>query len=274
MLQTLRCPYFLKSLAVSAPIGALAGLIGLGGGEFRLPVLMGMIGFSARAAVPLNLLVSLFVLAFAFATRSYTVPLSALAPHWAEILGLVCGGVGSAFYGARLVQGLSDKRLVKLIALLLAMLGIVLLVEAMFPLQRAGWLPQDEQLLRLGTGVAIGVGIGLVSSVLGVAGGELLIPTLLIVFGADIKIAGSASILISLVIVSVALWRYYAIGALHFGRGAQRIASAMAIGSVIGAFIGGLAIAYAPAQLLKLVLGTVLVGAAAKMLTRRQHHGG
>jgi len=39
--------------------------------------------------------------------------------------------------------------------------------------------------------------IGLVSSVLGVAGGELIVPTLVFGFGADIKTAGTASLLIS-----------------------------------------------------------------------------
>jgi len=38
-------------------IGGLAGLVGLGGGEFRLPVLMYIVGYPARTAVPLNLAV-------------------------------------------------------------------------------------------------------------------------------------------------------------------------------------------------------------------------
>lgn len=44
------------------PIGGLAGLIGLGGGEYPLPVLTQFIGFPARAAIPLNLLISLVTL--------------------------------------------------------------------------------------------------------------------------------------------------------------------------------------------------------------------
>ena len=38
MLHTLSCRYFRLSFGWCVPIGALAGLIGLGGGEFRLPV--------------------------------------------------------------------------------------------------------------------------------------------------------------------------------------------------------------------------------------------
>jgi uncharacterized membrane protein YfcA len=42
-----------------APIGPLGGLIGLGGVEFRLPVLAGVFGYKARRAVALNLAISL-----------------------------------------------------------------------------------------------------------------------------------------------------------------------------------------------------------------------
>jgi uncharacterized protein len=47
-------------------------------------------------------------------------------------------------------------------------------------------------------GVAAGFAIGVVASLLGVAGGELLIPTLVLLFGADIKLAGSLSLAVSL----------------------------------------------------------------------------
>ena len=40
--------------------------------------------------------------------------------------------------------------------------------------------------------------IGIVAALLGVAGGELLIPTLFLLFGADIKLAGSLSLAVSL----------------------------------------------------------------------------
>jgi uncharacterized membrane protein YfcA len=109
----------------------------------------------------------------------------------------------------------------------------------------------------------------LVSSVLGVAGGELLIPALVLIFGADIKTAGSASILISLGIVGVGLWRYWRVDAIPMGRGAQRIATAMAAGSIVGAVLGGLAVAYAPVAFLKVLLGCVLLAAAAKTVMPR-----
>jgi uncharacterized membrane protein YfcA len=263
MIAAIACPYFRRAFGWCVPIGGLGGLIGLGGGEFRLPVLLYGIGFDARSAVPLNLLTSLVTLTFALAVRSASVSLVAVAPYLPEMIGLLAGGMASAFYGATLVSRLSDGRLVLLIAALLGALGLLLMTEAFLPFPSGDLLPAGST-AHLAAGAAIGIGVGLVSSVLGVAGGELLIPALVLIFGADIKTAGSASILISLGIVSMGLWRYWRAAAIPTGRGAQRMTTAMAAGSIIGATLGGLAVAYAPVAFLKVLLGCVLLAAAAK----------
>jgi len=265
MLRTLACPFFRKAFGWCVPIGGLAGLIGLGGGEFRLPLLMHGIGFDAKSAVPLNLMISLVTLSFAMISRSGVVSLAAIVPHLPEVAGLATGGMASAVYGVRLVRKLSGVRLVQLVGLLLIVIGTLLLGEAAFPVQYASPLPASVT-AHLLSGVIIGAGIGLVSSVLGVAGGELLIPSLIFIYGADIRTAGSASILISLGIVLTGLWRYWRSNSIPQGRGIVRITFAMSVGSIFGATLGGLAIAYAPVGLLKVFLGCVLIAAAAKTM--------
>src|SRR5215472_17230379 len=106
MQQTLVCPFFRKSFVWCVPIGGLAGLIGLGGGEFRLPVLMHVIGFDAKSSVPLNLMVSLVTLAFSMIVRSRAASATAILSYMPEIAGLAAGGMISAAYGAHLVKDL------------------------------------------------------------------------------------------------------------------------------------------------------------------------
>ncbi|QEX18053.1 UPF0721 transmembrane protein [Hypericibacter terrae] len=264
MRTVIGCPYAQKAFGYAAPIGALAGLIGLGGGEFRLPVLMHVIGFPAKASVPLNLIVSLTTLAAALLFRSHVTPAGTLQQHLPEMAGLLCGGVASAFWGTRLVQRLKDERLVAAIGVLLAGIGVLMLVEVAFPFEPLALSP--DALPRFSLGIGLGVGIGFVSSLLGVAGGELLIPSLMFIFGADIKTAGTASLFISLVIVAVGIWRYGRMGAIPKGGGPRRIIAAMSLGSIIGGLIGGLAAAIAPVAALKIVLGVVLLAAAGKTL--------
>jgi uncharacterized protein len=265
MQSTLACPFFRKAFGWCVPIGGLAGLIGLGGGEFRLPVLMHGLRFDAKSAVPLNLMICLVTLTFAMISRSRAVSVVAIVAYLPEVIGLTSGGIISAAYGVRLVSKLSDERLVRLIGFLLIAIGALLLWEAAFPFQYASLIPASAT-VHLFAGIAIGIGIGLVSSVLGVAGGELLIPTLIFIFGADIRTAGSASILISLGIVLTGLLRYWRSNAIPQGRGIQRITFAMSAGSILGATLGGFAVAYAPVEILKVFLGCVLIAAAGKTI--------
>jgi uncharacterized protein len=265
MRRTLVCPFFRRAFGWCVPIGGLGGLIGLGGGEFRLPVLMYAIGFDAKAALPLNLMVSAVTLAFAMMTRSTSLSAAAVLPYWPEIVGLAAGGIFSVFQGVRLVHRLTSKRLVQVVAVLLAAIGLLLLTEAATPFHRVDLLP-DDAMIHFVVAALIGTGIGLVSSMLGVAGGELLIPTLIFIFGADIRTAGTASALISLCLITVGLFRYWHMGALPQGRGVHRITTAMSLGSMVGAAVGGMAAAVAPVAFLKILLGGVLIAAAGKVL--------
>src|SRR5262249_55784710 len=150
------------------------------------------------------------------------------------------------------------------IAALLAVLGVLILFEVVRPFQYAQVIPVGGA-FHFAAGFALGIIIGLVSSVLGVAGGELLIPTMMFIFGADIKTAGTASIVISVCIVTSGLWRYWRSGVMETRLGARGIVSAMSAGSLIGAALGGLAVGFAPVTAIKTILGFVLIVAAAKV---------
>jgi len=89
-------------------------------------------------------------------------------------------------------------------------------------------------------GVAAGFLIGVVAALMGVAGGELLIPTIVLLFGTDIKVAGSLSLLVSLPTMIVAFARYSRDGSFSVLRENARMVAALAIGSVAGTVIGGL----------------------------------
>jgi uncharacterized protein len=122
--------------------------------------------------------------------------------------------------------------------------------------------------VRLVAAVIFGLGIGLVSSLLGVAGGELIIPTLVFAFGAGIKTAGTASLLISLPTVAVGVIRHRRPGSFADRADLTQTVFPMGAGSVVGAVAGGLFVGPVPAAALKVVLGAVLIVSAVRIFYR------
>lgn len=248
-----------------AIIGAPGGLIGLGGAEFRLPLLIGPFRFGALEAVILNKAISLVVVVTALPFRAWTVPFAEVAAQWPIILNLLAGSLVGAWLGAEWATRLKSETLYKVIAGLLAVIAIVLVF---------GHDASAGQSLLTGTsqlvaGVAAGFVIGIVASLLGVAGGELLIPTLVLLFGADIKLAGSLSLAVSLPTMLVGFLRYSRDqGFSVLGRN-RMFLIVMAAGSVVGTFIGGLLLGVIPDAVLLPALAVILVFSAIKIWQHR-----
>lgn len=248
-------------------IAILGGLMGLGGAEFRLPILVGVLGFTVRRAVPLNLLVSLATILVSLTSRlalGTSAPISGLS---VEIVAIMAGAVAAAWVGTGLFHRIADHTLERIVAGLLLVIAAILLGEAALPDGFEISVPPDAA-LRAVTGLLAGLVIGLVSSLLGVAGGELIIPTLVLLFGADIKAAGTASLIISLPTVLVGVIRYHRQNAYGEAVVLRDVAAPMAAGSVFGAILGATLLGLVSTNMLKVVLGTILAVSSIKMFRR------
>ena len=122
---TLRLPL---AFAGGIAIGILGGLIGLGGAEFRLPLLIGLFGFAALPAVILNKAMSLVVVGSALLFRIKVVPIDVLLAHWSVVANLLAGSLVGAWYGAELATRMRGQLLYRVLALLLVFIAAVLLV--------------------------------------------------------------------------------------------------------------------------------------------------
>jgi len=164
------------AFAGGAVIGALGGLIGLGGAEFRLPLLISAFRFGPLQGVILNKAMSLVVVASALPFRAASVPFTSLAAHWTVIANLLAGSLLGAWFGAGWATRLSSKTLYRVIAAML--LGIAVVLALGHGAGALGALLTGAA--QIVAGVAAGFGIGIIAALLGVAGGELLIPTLVL----------------------------------------------------------------------------------------------
>lgn len=262
-----RRPWY--AFAIAIPIGVLGGLIGLGGAEFRLPALAGPLGYSARRAVALNVAISLITVLAALAIRGRTLSFTPLSPLLLPMGAMIAGALVTAFIGTALVGRLSNERLERVILVFLVFIGGLLIIEGLLPTRLPALTP-DEPFWLAVTGALFGLVIGLVSSMLGVAGGELIIPTLIFAYGAEIKVAGSASLFISLPTVLMGVYRYLGQGAYRERSDLLETIVPMGIGSVIGAVIGGLLVSVAPSAILKVGLGIILIWSASRVFAHRR----
>jgi uncharacterized protein len=114
-------------------------------------------------------------------------------------------------------------------------------------------------------GVVAGFGIGVVASLMGVAGGELLIPTLILLFGTDIKLAGSLSLAVSLPTMIVGFTRYSRDRTFAVIGQNRAFLLVMAAGSILGTFIGGRLLGIVPNAVLLPMLALILIVSAAKV---------
>lgn len=249
------------AFAAGAGIGALGGLIGLGGAEFRLPLLISHFRFAALEAVILNKAMSLIVVASALPFRTGAVPFNVIAEHWSFIANLLAGSLFGAWFGAGWATGLRSETLYKVIALaLVAISGILLLGHA--PVSEDPLFTGATQILAI---VIVGFVIGVVASLLGVAGGELLIPACVLLYGADIKLAGSLSLVVSLPTMIVGFSRYSRDRSFKVISRHRGFVCVMAAGSILGSFVGAQMLGIVPSSVLFPILSAILVASALKV---------
>ncbi|WP_444634985.1 TSUP family transporter [Cupriavidus oxalaticus] len=145
-------------------IGVLGGLIGLGGAEFRLPMLIGFFRFAALEPIVLNKAMSLVVVAFALPFRTQAVPAAQVLAYWPAILNLLAGSVIGAWYGATWATRIRSDRLYKVIAVLLVGMALVLWTSHDPGGHRALLSPG---VVQVAGGVVAGFTIGVVAAVMG-----------------------------------------------------------------------------------------------------------
>ncbi len=98
-------------------------------------------------------------------------------------------------------------------------------------------LTTSERMTPLFTlgGLLLGVGIGIISGLVGIGGGALLVPALVLLYGLDQRKAQGTSLgALLLPIGAFAFWRYYKAGAVDL-----RLALLVALGFAAGGWVGG-----------------------------------
>lgn len=117
-----------------------------------------------------------------------------------------------------------------------------------------------QALSYLGLALA-GIGVGVFSGMLGIGGGVLMIPLMMYVYNVPLKTAIGTSLAVIIPTALSATFTHYAKGNIDW-----RIALILAAGTVIGGPIGAYLVSVLPTDVLKRILGGVILLLSLRMI--------
>lgn len=111
--------------------------------------------------------------------------------------------------------------------------------------------------------ILLGVVAGIISGLVGIGGGIVIVPALVLVFGmSQLQAQGTTLALLVAPVGLLAAWTYYSQGLVDL-----KVAAMIIIGFVVGGFFGGKIAVGLPNAVLQKIFGTVLLLVSIKMLT-------
>lgn len=179
-------PMLLLNLMLGFAIGGSLGLLGGGGSILTVPALVYLVGQTPQVAVTTSLaIVGANSAIGAFFHRSQG------TLNWR--VALIFGGTGMvmSYLAAGVSKQFSPNVLMVAFALLMLIVGVVLVRQKISPLK-----PQSIDDLKLWKILAGGASVGLLTGVLGVGGGFLIVPVLVMLVGMPMHHAVGTSLVV------------------------------------------------------------------------------
>lgn len=246
-------------------VGIAAGIVGVGGGEFRLPVLLYILKLPLKVSIAGNLLIGFFTVCVSaiFRLCHHLIKIENL---WL-ILFMSLGSVIGGYIGAVLVKKINVVLLKYLLTIFLFFVGLNLILGTTLTfliITNSLYLTFWQQNVL---SVFLGFIIGVISGMFGVAGGEFRIPVLKYVFGLDIKTAGTVSLIVSIPTIFSGFFKH-----LQFGHLKEKenfiVCISMAIMSAVGSYFGARYASMLKKEEIEFILGLILIFATIRMVTK------
>ncbi len=230
--------------------GLFSGLTGVGGGALMVPLMTGALKMRQHAAHGTSLVVIIF--AAAAGTATYVAQGSI---DWGLVASLAAGSAAGSYAGARFVHRVPADRLRQLFGLFLVTVGLrLILFHDVEPLLSASGLVERS------VGAGIGLAGGLCAGALGVGGGAIFVPGLVILLGMDQHQAQGASLAVIVLTAIVGALTHH-----HHGAVDGRVAKWVVPTAVPAGIAGGFAASALDAAVLQRIFAIVIlvVGAQA-----------
>jgi len=256
-------------------IGLCSGLLGIGGGVLMVPAFRLLFGMSALASTATSL--------FTVIPTSISGAISHVRNHTCiPQLGLALGIGGACLSPVGvLLANQSPAWLVMLAAAIVVVYSAFTMFRKALTMKKTSdaasdatatanadeaaqaVVPSQEFTLtrrHIATGVAIGLGAGLISGYVGVGGGFIMVPLMLSIIGLPMRQASGTSLIAVMLIAVPGAISQGLLGNIDFLAGI-----ACACGTIPGAFLGAQLVSRVPERTLRLLFACFLVVAAILM---------
>jgi uncharacterized membrane protein YfcA len=252
----------LACILVGAMVGTLAGLTGIGGGVFLVPLLVALLYVPQYEAHGTSLAV-IFPMALAgavmYGVNGYI--------KWDVLLALAAGGIVGALIGARLMKRIPRRHLQWLFGLFIICVGFVMITTSTSITELAAG--RDLSGLAYFGLICVGLVAGFLSGILGVGGGVVIIPTMVLLVGMDQHSAQGISL------AAIAVISFF--GAItHFRQQTVRtdIAKYVAPSALLYGLLGSYLADMMDANILRAVVGGIIIIAGVLAVFRDWRAGG
>jgi uncharacterized protein len=245
-------------VAVGVLAGFLAGLFGVGGGILIVPGLVLAAGMDQRLAHGTSLAA---VLPISIAS------LVTYAAHdnvdWAVALWLSVGAVAGAVIGTKLLTVLPHRTLGLLFAGILIVSAVRLFVDTDASGRGDLTAPGGFAL------VAIGLATGILAGLLGVGGGIVMVPAMILLFGIPPVVAKGTSAAVIIPTAVMGTWRNRSTGNADLGA-----AAIVGVAGVVTAALGGILADKMSDDVSNVLFASLLLVVAVRLLLQLRHEHG
>ncbi len=248
-------------LSIGLVAGGLGGLLGIGGGSVVVPAFVFFLNFDQKRAHGTSLCVALFISVSAVVAygRHDFVDMRVAAE-------IAAGGVVGALLGARTANVVRSRTLRYIFSIFMGLAGARMIIAGLMPDAAAhqGVLT-DVGLIRTVAIVGTGLVTGFLSALLGIGGGIVMIPAMVIGLGIEQKMAQGISLAAMMITALTGLAAHTKMKNVDY-----RVGVWAGAGSVLGALLGASAAALVSSSILKLGFGVLMLVMAILLARRRE----
>lgn len=232
--------------------GGFGGLVGLGGGIVMIPLMVGLLRLSQHKAHGTSL-VAVF---FTGLMGTFTYGLQGSLSLKAALL-LAATAILTARLGAHHAHGLPERDLKRAFGWFLFFVSFLLLLKPyLAPMGLVRGEVWEDLTLLLAGGLT-----GFLSGMMGVGGGTIMVPAMVLLSGMDQHTAQGTSLLAMVPASLVGAYTHYRLGNVD-----TLLAPGLVPGVLLGTFLGGEGAHFMPETTLRLVFAAVLLWTAWRYL--------